>query len=159
MRSTTYTFAIALLFLAASETYAQHGKYVSSHQSVAFEGYDLVSYFAGATPIKGSKDHRLQHDGLTLYFANRSNLETFRNDPQKYLPAYGGYCATAVSHDSYVVPDFTNYSIEAGELHFFEVRGFFNGRTQWQKDPQLYEILADKHYKNKLEETEGLSCD
>ena len=80
------------------------------------------------------------------------NLQEFRRDPDFYMPAYGGYCATAVSNQSLIVPNFSNFEIQGEKLLFFETRGFFNGRTEWKKDPQLFEILADKHYRETFKE-------
>ena len=135
-----------LFILISSVGFSQH-RYVQTEGEAAFEGYDLVSYFKGDSPVKGKKEFSTVYDGLNLYFANKANLDEFKRKPYDYLPAYGGYCATAVSKETFVVPNFTNYQIQDDKLLFFEVRGFFNGKTEWQKDPQLYEILADKNYK------------
>ena len=144
-------FAVgSFVFLfSTSVTFSQH-KYVQSEGEAAFEGYDLVSYFNGGEPKKGKKDYQVNYDGLTLFFVNMSNMQEFKRDPESYLPAYGGYCATAVSNETFVVPNFSNYTIQDDRLLFFEVRGFFNGKTEWNKDPQLYEILADKHYREEV---------
>lgn len=129
---------------------AQH-KYVQS-EGPAFDGFDLVSYFTASKPIPGIKKYEVRHDGLTLYFANMANMQEFKRQPDTYLPAYGGYCAIAVSNQSLIVPNFANFDIQNDKLLFFETRGFFNGRTEWQKDPQLNEILADKHYRETFTE-------
>lgn len=140
----------SLVFLfSTSVAFSQH-KYVQSEGEAAFEGYDLVSYFTANKPIKGTKKYLVKYDGLTLFFANMSNMQEFKRNPESYLPAYGGYCATAVSNETFVVPNFSNFTIQDDRLLFFEVRGFFNGKTEWHKDPQLYEILADKHYREEV---------
>jgi len=33
-------------------------------------------------------------------FSTQQNLETFKANPEKYMPQYGGYCAYAVSNGS-----------------------------------------------------------
>ncbi len=129
---------------------AQH-KYVQT-DGPAFGGYDLVSYFTGSKPMLGIKKYEVKHDGLTLYFENMANMQKFKRQPDTYLPAYGGYCATAVSNQKLIIPNFTSFDIQNERLLFFETTVFFNGRTEWQKDPQLNEILADKHYRETFAE-------
>jgi YHS domain-containing protein len=59
---------------------------------LAVHGYDVVSFFAGE-PVIGTDTYALAHNGATYRFANRSNLDTFKAEPSKYEPAFGGYCA------------------------------------------------------------------
>lgn len=141
--TTILTFGV---FLAGI---TQH-RYVQTEGEAAFDGYDLVSYFKSSGPVKGKAEFKTAYDGITLYFASKANQEEFKKKPYDYLPAYGGYCATAVSNETFVVPNFSNYQIQDDKLLFFEVRGFFNGKTEWQKDPQLNEILADRHYREQF---------
>ena len=141
----------ALIAITSLSAQAQH-RYVHSEGEAAFGGYDLVSYFQGSGPVIGKQNYTTRYDGLTLLFANMSNLQEFKRDPKKYMPAYGGYCATAVSSQNLIVPNFTNFEIQNERLLFFETRGFFNGKTEWNKDPQLNEILADRHYRQTFEE-------
>ncbi len=140
---------VLMMFLSVAGNAQQ--KYVQS-DGPAFDGYDLVSYFAGAKPLPGIQKYGVKYDGLTLLFANMANMQEFKRQPDKYLPAYGGYCATAVSNQSLVVPNFANFDIQNDKLLFFETKGFFNGRTEWNKDPQLNEILADRHYRQTFKE-------
>ncbi len=127
---------------------AQH-KYSCTAEEKAFGGNDLVAYFAG-TAQPGVEDFQLEYDGLKLYFANAENLATFQESPEKFMPAYGGWCATAVSSDVYVTPDYNMFKIQDGELFFFEVKAFYNGKTQWEKDPDIHEISATKNYRDKF---------
>ncbi len=59
---------------------------------LAAHGYDVVSFFGGQ-PVIGTDKFALAHNGATYRFANQSNLDTFKTDPGKYEPAFGGYCA------------------------------------------------------------------
>ena len=152
MKTKNFILSGTLIVFMSISAIAQH-KYVQSKGTAAFGGYDLVSYFNGNKPIPGIEKYKTQYDGLTLYFANMANMQEFKRRPTDYMPAYGGYCATAVSNETFVVPNFANYKIQDDKLLFFEVRGFFNEKTEWQKDPQLFEILADKHYREKFSST------
>ena len=54
-------------------------------------GYDPVSYFSNDKPQKGKIAYT--NAGITYKFAMAANLETFKKNPLKYEPAYGGWCA------------------------------------------------------------------
>ncbi len=64
---------------------------------VAINGYDPVAYFTANAPTKGSDSFALMWMGATWLFASAENRSTFEMNPGKYAPAYGGYCAYAVS--------------------------------------------------------------
>ncbi len=147
MKIIKLTLLICALFVV-NFLQAQH-KYSCTAEEKAFGGNDLVAYFAG-TAQPGVEDFQLEYDGLKLYFANAENLATFQESPEKFMPAYGGWCATAVSSDVYVTPDYNMFKIQDGELFFFEVKAFYNGKTQWEKDPDIHEISATKNYRDKF---------
>ena len=151
--STTLT----LTLLIVGSSFAQH-KYSCQVGEVAFGGYDLVSYFQDG-PLLGKKELALDYDGVVLQFSTKANQQTFLKNPEKYIPAYGGWCATAAAQNTYVVPNFTMYKIQDGKLLLFEVRGFFNGKSHWDKDPLKHEFLADRSYRNKFGDSKKTIAD
>ncbi len=68
-----------------------------ANSAPAVQGYDVVSYQTGKRPIRGNGHFTATHDGATYLFSNKENLDTFKADPNRYIPAYGGYCAFGVS--------------------------------------------------------------
>jgi len=117
-----------------------------AEDGIALGGYDVVSYFAAGGPLAGRRETAVVHDGLTYLFANESNRAVFAADPQRYLPAYGGWCATTVAHGALRCPDFSNFKIEEGRLLFFEITGFTNGRAVWDSAPSTYRARADSNF-------------
>jgi len=59
----------------------------------AVGGYDLISYHQESGPVRGTGFHATQYKGVTYLFANEENKATFLSAPEKFLPAYNGYCA------------------------------------------------------------------
>ncbi|WP_372370202.1 YHS domain-containing (seleno)protein [Candidatus Uabimicrobium sp. HlEnr_7] len=78
---------------------------VTENSVVAVGGYDVVSYHQGEKPQRGNGNHITDHAGATYLFANDENKEEFEKDPQKYIPAFGGYCAYGVSVNKKFVGD------------------------------------------------------
>jgi YHS domain-containing protein len=64
---------------------------------LAMRGYDPVAFFTVSKPTEGSAQFAAVHEGATYYFASRENLEAFQANPDRFVPAYGGYCAFGVS--------------------------------------------------------------
>jgi len=95
---------------------------------------------------KGNEKLAAEVDGRKLLFSSAENLEIFKENPQKYTPAYGGWCAIAMVDNTFVRPDYTVYKVQDDQLLFFSVRAFFNGLTEWDKDEDKNKILADGNY-------------
>jgi len=60
---------------------------------VAIEGYDPVAYHTEGRPVKGDAAITRTWNGAVWRFADARNRDAFAADPERYAPAYGGYCA------------------------------------------------------------------
>lgn len=86
--------------------------------TVAVQGYDLVSYHQGdGVPVKGNGNNVAYSHGATYLFANADNKKAFEASPAKYLPAYGGYCAFGVTKGKKFVGDPLVYRLVDGKLY------------------------------------------
>ena len=113
---------------------------------VAIGGYDPVSYRQPDGPVAGNADYSTDHDGATYRFANAANLETFLADPDRYVPAYSGFCAVTLALGRVTCPDYTNFQIEDDRLLLFETTGFTNGRTLWNTDAPRFRHQANGNF-------------
>lgn len=80
-------------------------------------GYDLVSYHTDGKPVRGDGNNLVVVDGVTYLFANEANKKAFEKDPEKYLPAFGGFCAFGVSVGKKFVGDPEVWKIVDGKLY------------------------------------------
>ncbi|MCB1496310.1 MAG: hypothetical protein KDJ86_11020 [Bauldia sp.] len=64
---------------------------------IALKGYDPVAYFTDGAPMPGDEAITAAHDGVTYRFASAANRDAFLAAPASYIPAYGGFCAMAMS--------------------------------------------------------------
>ncbi len=87
------------------------------HSVVGVGGYDLVSYQSGKKPLQGNGNHVVQHDGVNYLFASKANAKAFSRDKEKYLPAYGGYCAYGASVGKKFIGDPTVWEVVNGQLY------------------------------------------
>lgn len=112
---------------------------------LALQGYDAVSYFNGKA-VEGKRDFSTTFAGATYYFADAKNRDAFLADPDKYLPAYGGWCATAMALGKKVEISPENYKITDGRLFLFYKNFITNAISDWNADEPKNIAMADKHW-------------
>lgn len=76
---------------------------VFSDGGAAIRGYDAVAYHTEGRPVRGRAEFTHRWNGATWRFASVANRDRFAADPGRYAPAYGGFCAFAVS-EGYTAP-------------------------------------------------------
>ncbi len=70
---------------------------IYDRKGVAIEGYDVVSYIQDNRAQKGDGKIQSTFKGTKYYFSSQNNKNKFVKSPEKYLPAYGGWCAWAMA--------------------------------------------------------------
>ena len=86
--------------------------------NLAVHGYDVVAYFDN-TPKVGDPALSVEHGGAVYYFANADNKQRFEANPAQFVPAYGGWCAYAMSEGKQFDIDPRSFKIVNGRLHLF----------------------------------------
>ena len=110
---------IILLFLiVTSSAYAQTIDYNLKKGYMA-NGYDVVSYFNNEA-LEGNKKFTSKYDGADYKFSSEKNLTLFTENPEKYVPQYGGYCAYAIAEKADKVSiNPKTFQIKDGKLNLF----------------------------------------
>lgn len=148
----TAFFTMVSLLVFAQST-AQRQKHFLTENKLALSGYDPVSYFNGK-PAKGKKDLAHVHSGISYQFANAANRDAFKANPDKYEPAYGGWCAYALSTSGDKVEvDPLTYKIVNGRLLLFYNAFFTNTLEKWNamKSPEAERVKkADQAWQKHL---------
>jgi YHS domain-containing protein len=136
---------ITILLIAISTTFIAQ-EYNLKKGYVA-EGYDVVSYFSN-TAEKGDTAYTATFEGVKFKFVSKQNLETFKSAPNKYIPAYGGFCAYALgTKGERVAINPETFEIRNGKLYLFYNAWGTNTFKMWQEEgaEQLKE-KADKNW-------------
>jgi len=104
---------------------------VLAEDGVAIRGFDPVAYFTEGRPVRGSAAFTHEWGGATWRFASAANRDQFAADPGRYAPAYGGFCAFAVS-EGYTAPTDPNaWRIVEGRLFLNYDRSV---QRRWERD-------------------------
>lgn len=135
-----------LLLLLISITFSAQN-YNTKNGFVA-EGYDVVSYFNNKAE-KGNKEFTTEFDGVKFKFSSKENLAKFKENPKKYAPQYGGYCAYAIGlKGEKVTINPKNFEIRDGKLYLFYNSWGTNTLELWQKEGAAkLQKKADKNWK------------
>lgn len=120
-------------------------RYASEEGQVLFDGYDPVAFFQKEI-VKGQPAISTVHQGRIIHFSTEENKTLFLADKERYFPKYGGWCAIAMTDGIFVIPDYTMYKIQDGQLMFFRRKAYFNGLTLWDKDSTNNKIKADLRF-------------
>ena len=85
-------------------------------------------------------------EGANWYFNSAKNLEAFRQEPSKYLPQYGGYCAYGMANGYKAPTKEDAWTVVDGKLYLN-----FNqeARDMWQKKQKDYINAANKNWPDK----------
>lgn len=110
-------------------------------------GYDVVAYFSDEA-VEGKKEFLLDYDGASFLFSSQKNLDTFKSDPSRYMPQYGGWCAYAMSVNAEKVTiNPKTFEIRGGKLFLFYNAFFNNTLTSWKKEgPEQLKLKADQNW-------------
>lgn len=130
MKNIKTLFALLLatgLSFASLNTFAAN----SSNSVTGVSGYDLVAYHSDSAATRGNGHNVSEHDGVTYLFSNADNKKAFDANPDKYLPAYGGWCAFGVSVGKKFVSDPEAWKIVDGRLYLNLDK---NIQKDWLKD-------------------------
>lgn len=134
--------------LVLAQAYEQRKLHFNVKRNVALEGYDAVSYFDGK-PVEGDEDLKFVYKNIIYYFASPSNLEKFKLNPDKYEPAYGGWCAYAMGETGEKVKiDPKTFKILDGRVYLFYNFWGNNTLEDWKKNEKKLKEAADNNWKN-----------
>ncbi len=138
---------LLFVFGITLSSYGQQEHY-NTAKGYAAEGYDVVSYFDN-TATKGNKQFETTHDGVKYKFSSQKNLNTFKAAPEKYIPAYGGYCAYAMgANGEKVSVNPKTFEIRNDKLYLFYNSLGINTLKKWKEDGAAdLKEKADKNWK------------
>lgn len=131
------TILITLLTFLTIQSFSQsediRKKHYNIKKLVALEGYDPVSYFDGK-PVEGDTEITFAYKGVIYLFSSTANQIRFKSSPEKYEPAYGGWCAYAMGESGEKVKiDPETYKILDGKLYLFYNFWGNNTLDDWNK--------------------------
>jgi YHS domain-containing protein len=125
-----------------------YGK-VYAPQGEVLAGFDPVAYHTEAKAVKGSAEFSSDWKGQRMLFSSAANKAAFDKSPDRYAPAFDGFCSFAASKGFTAKSDPEVWRVENGRLHVFNDAGMRDkwmselsqgvvarGKQNWTKRPQ-----------------------
>jgi len=117
--------------------------YTTLFSNNAIKGYDTVAYFVEGKPVKGSVDYSTEYKEATWLFSSQQNLDLFLDNPEKYAPQYGGYCAYAVAQNTTASIQPELFTIYNGKLYLNYNESV---NEEWSANKDSFIADADKNW-------------
>ncbi|MBX9698294.1 MAG: YHS domain protein [Acetobacteraceae bacterium] len=134
---------LGFLALPAAAHAADPPHRVFAERGVAIRGYDPVAYFTDGRPVRGRPEFHHAWHGATWHFTSAAHRDRFAAHPTRYAPAYGGFCAWAVS-EGYTAPiDPNAWRIVDGRLFLNYDRSV---QRRWEADMPARISRADTNW-------------
>ena len=133
---------IALLVALSGIAFAKDLKNLDKN-GVAIQSYDPVAFFTDNRPVKGSSQFQSEYRGAKYYFATAEHKAAFDNDPAKYEPQFGGYCAYGASQGHPAPIKIEAWQIVNGRLLMQYDLGI---KDKFNKDQQCNLHKADQNW-------------
>lgn len=106
----------------------------------ALRGYDAVAFHLQQKPIEGSNQFSYEWNGATWLFSTQAHLDSFKLNPERYAPQYGGYCAFGTADGHKAPTEINTWTLLDGKL-------YLNYNTEvkqlWDKDRTGFIQKAD----------------
>ncbi|MBT3330331.1 MAG: YHS domain-containing protein, partial [Rhodospirillaceae bacterium] len=95
-------------------------------------------------PVRGKPEFSAEYQGAKYAFSSKKNRERFLDNPDKFVPQYGGFCAYGVVHGGKSNVDPEVWEIVDGRLYLMISGGTM---SVWQKKKKTYIQMADKAWR------------
>lgn len=118
IRINVLAFLVTGLFGFSNAIGAHHELKIDKEEgtNLVLSGYDAVAYFTEEKATKGSPKITTEWKGAVWQFASEKNRDTFLENPERYVPAYGGRCAVSVFVGKASISNPACFVIEANRL-------------------------------------------
>lgn len=98
----------------------------------ALGGNCLATYTLKGQAVPGSPKYTQQYLGVVYQFADEAAQAAFLREPEKYIPAYGGFCVDGVANEKRFPGDPKVFLTQQGRLYFFFDE---NAKKRFVEDP------------------------
>ena len=123
--------------------------HIVDKKNIALSGYDPVSYFTQATPVKGKAQFTATWKGANYHFTSAKNRAVFEQNPKQYAPQYGGWCAYAMAKNKTVEVNPKAFRIEKNKLYLFYKTRWVDTHKKWVERAEKLREKADTNWQNR----------
>lgn len=100
---------------------------------VGIKGFDPVAYFpeGGSEAVRGDGQLMVTFRGTAYFFSTVANRDMFVRNPSRYEPAYGGWCALAMTEGDKADINPNAFIVKDDRLFLFYEGLFGDSKAEW----------------------------
>lgn len=149
MQRTLFTLLSVFLIglsVAQAQTTTRNVAEYNLRSQIALKGFDPVAVFpeGGGAPTPGRPELRLDYMGAIYQFSKPENLDLFVQNPDRYEPSYGGWCAYAMASGTKVDIQPQLFTLNGNRAHYFVSQ---RAKQNFDRDLKGHEERADRFWK------------
>lgn len=151
MKSLIITTILALVSMIGTTTIAQDRMANNvDNSTIHLQGYSPVSYLDLGIAQKGLKEFKSVHEKITYYFTSAEQKTTFDQNPKKYKPQYGGFCAFGTYAGAKFRPDPNKFIVKDGKYFLFLYDLNLDAQHLWLNEKNHNKLVAgaNENWKN-----------
>lgn len=131
-----------------AQSRAYHGAQNLPASGIALQGFSPVSYFTAGRAEPGDPRFQVARNGATYFLTSAAQVEEFKRDPMKYVPAYGGWCAFGMAIEDKFPIDPTRFKVVNGKLLLFLRNENVDALKLWEQGDEAENLRkAEAHWK------------
>ncbi|GAA6140064.1 YHS domain-containing (seleno)protein [Arenicella sp. 4NH20-0111] len=135
-------FSVLLTFSVSA--FAGNDHVETDKNGVILAGYDAVAYFTQNAAIEGSAEFTATHNGAIYRFSSSKNRDLFTDNPEKFEPQYGGFCAYGAALGKKFEVNGKAFEIVDGKLYVNKNEDVYE---VWEEDKSENIVTADQQWK------------
>ncbi|WP_033956971.1 YHS domain-containing (seleno)protein [Psychroserpens jangbogonensis] len=112
------------------------------NSTIHLQGYSPVSYLDLGIAQKGLKEFKSVHENIVYYFTSVEQKMTFDNNPNKYKPQYGGFCAFGIYAGAKFRPDPNKFIVKDGKYFLFLYDLNLDAQQLWLSEHNHNKLVA-----------------
>ena len=140
---TPFKNLIAILALSVSAFASAGADTDTDANGVILAGHDAVAYFTDNKPVEGSAKFTAVHNDAIYRFSSAKNRDTFKANPSKYAPQYGGFCAYGMTFGKKFEIDGKAFEVVDGKLFVNKNLSVYKA---WKKDVPKHISQANQQW-------------
>jgi len=116
----SFNILLALFLIVSAPVFAQDKQANNiDNSNIALQGYSPVSYLDLGLAQKGLKEFKSTYQEINYYFTSAQQKATFEENPSRYLPQFGGFCAFGVYAGAKFRVDPNKFVVEDDKYYLF----------------------------------------
>ena len=132
------TFFILIISTASATQETKLWYYNINHEKVILDGYDVVAYHTEGKAIPGDSKISANLEGIVYQFSTKENRSLFLSEPDKYVPAFGGWCTFLMGIEKSIFPP-TRSKPDPENFKIIDSRLYLFGKNSQQNFREVFE--------------------